>query len=112
MRASWLLVVPLVVATAVPAHAAPVRVVTLGLTFAPETVEIARGDTLELINLEMPVHNVTSTVRSKKGVLLFSSPTVGAGQTAVVRGVQSLKPGGYSFLCSVHPEMRGLLVVR
>lgn len=113
MRLGWLVAaLLLVVGSALPAEAAPARVASVGFTFAPATVEIARGDTLDLVNLDVPVHNVTSLARTKKGALLFSSPTVGAGMTATVRGVPALKIGSYSYLCTVHPQMRGVLAVR
>lgn len=112
MRASWLVVVPLLAMTALPAQAATVRVVTVGSTFLPSEVAVARGDTFELTNLDVLPHNVTSVARTRRGALLFSSATIDAGKTAPIRGLSALKPGSYAFLCTLHPRMRGLLIVR
>jgi plastocyanin len=44
---------------------------------------------------------------------LFWSPTIGVGQTAEVEGEDFLKSGEqYPFYCSIHPGMKGTLVVR
>jgi plastocyanin len=42
---------------------------------------------------------------------LFWSPLVGLSQTTPVLGVSGLKPGTYSFYCTLHPGMKGKLVV-
>lgn len=112
MRASCLVVIPLLAVTALPAQAATARVVSVGLTFLPSEVSVARGDTFELTNVDAFPHNITSVARTRRGALLFSSATIDVGQTAPVRGLSALRAGSYAFLCTVHPRMRGVLTVR
>jgi plastocyanin len=42
---------------------------------------------------------------------LFWSPVIGVGQQTPVLGVSSLGSGSYPFYCSIHPGMKGTLVV-
>ncbi len=94
-----------------PAAAATTTVVTAGLQFIPSQISIAQGDGVTMLNLDMAPHNLISR-QTRKGALLFGSATVGAGQQAVVRGVEKLALGAYPFYCSVHPMMLGTLAVR
>jgi plastocyanin len=55
-------------------------------------------------------HNVTSTQFSG-GQRLFSSATIRSGTTPV-NGTQSLAPGTYPFICTIHNGMAAQLVVR
>lgn len=100
------LVAPLTVASAATA-----TVVTAGHTYLPPDVAIAPGDSLELLNVDPAPHNVVSDATDRRGAQLFRSDTAAMGQRAVVKGVEKLPPGRYSFYCSVHPEMRSLLSV-
>jgi len=43
---------------------------------------------------------------------LFYSPLIGLNQSEEVLGVGNLKPGTYSFLCTLHPGMKGKLIVQ
>jgi hypothetical protein len=42
---------------------------------------------------------------------LFWSPLVGLNQRTQVLGVGTLSPGTYSFYCTLHPGMKGKLIV-
>ena len=43
---------------------------------------------------------------------VFWTPLIGLGQTTAVKGLDNIKPGTtYSFYCSLHPGMRGRLLV-
>lgn len=114
VRALRLAAAVLVVLLVAPAQAAnpSVRVLTANLSFAPASIEITPGDTLALTNLEPPPHNVVSVARTRGGAPLFASATIGVGETTMVLGLENLLPGSYAFLCSVHPQMRGILDVR
>ncbi|HET7482933.1 MAG TPA: hypothetical protein VFK89_08740, partial [Actinomycetota bacterium] len=44
---------------------------------------------------------------------LFWSPSIGTGESTEVQGLQVLKSGEqYPFYCSIHPGMKGTIVVR
>ena len=114
MRLVRLLLPAAMAAALLPAaggQAATNYVVSEANRFAPEQVSIARGDSLELVNVDVAPHNVVSK-QAKNGKLLFTSDTITAGQTAVVKGVEALAPGSYAFYCSIHPQMLGTLAVR
>ena len=66
------------------------------------------GGPLSFTNLDVAQHDVTS---DQPG--LFHSKLIGLGQTAPVDGLENVKSGqSYSFHCSIHPGMRGTLIVR
>ena len=87
--------------------AAPVdRYVNTDVTIAPgERLTFASQDALA-------PHNVTSRDNGADGRPLFSSATIGGGDTAPVVGTDKLEPGAYAFFCTVHPTiMNGTLTV-
>ena len=70
------------------------------------------GGKLSFTNLDVVQHDVTSTEKGPDGRPLFHSKLVGLGEAADVEGVSALSAGSYDFFCSVHPGMRGTLLVR
>jgi hypothetical protein len=74
-------------------------------TYATPVMATVRGGDLQFLNLDIQEHDVTSTAG------LFKSDLIGVGQTASVAGVTNLPPGTYGFYCSIHPGMRGTLLV-
>jgi plastocyanin len=69
------------------------------------------GDLVQFQHTGGGPHNVTSTQLSG-GERLFSSATISSGTTPV-NGTQSLPPGTYPFICTIHaPGMTAELVVR
>lgn len=89
-----------------PATTAAVKVVKLqDFEVRPATVRIRRGGTVEWRFLDRPSpHNVTS-----RGSKRFrSSPSQ---QTGSYR-VRFRRSGTYRYLCTIHPNMRGKVVVR
>ncbi len=76
-------------------------------------VTIAPGERLTFANRDLlPPHNVTSKDNDASNVPLFSSATIGAGDTAPVSGTEKLGPGSYAFYCTIHPtQMNGTLTV-
>ena len=107
--------VPLAAALLASAFVAPTRaadaVITAAAnTFVPMNVTVTAGSKLTFTNPDIAPHNVVSDAQDKKGPL-FRSDTITAGETAEVKGVERLKPGTYTFVCTLHPRMRGALAV-
>lgn len=80
--------------------------------------------TLTLTNADLSAHDVVSQALGPASNAwcpcyvgphycpLFASPLVRLGGEGVVQGTEQLEPGTtYEFFCSVHPWMRGTLVV-
>ncbi len=121
----------LVLAAAVPAHAAVAAAVPGSFVagFATPVVVAAQGEAITFANADAAPHNFMAdgvylakkdAKKSKwcsaytlKTCPLFWSPTIAAGETTEVEGLERLEAGKqYPFFCSVHPGMKGTLVVR
>jgi polyvinyl alcohol dehydrogenase (cytochrome) len=71
------------------------------------------GGPLSFVNLDLPQHDVVSDALGAKGRPLFASRAGGLGQVVPVEGLERVRPGHtYAFHCSIHPGMRGTLIVR
>lgn len=89
--------------TSTPAPAAGGRITISGFRFtAPDSV--APGAKITVRNADSAPHTVTATTGKA-----FDAQ-VGGGETATFTAPS--KPGSYAFFCSVHPNMKGTLVVR
>jgi plastocyanin len=86
-------------------------VVTVAFRYVPPTITITAGDTLDLVNLENSPHNLVAFDRGADGQPLFASGIVGVGGVTAVARVESLQPSAYSYYCTVHDTMTGLLTV-
>jgi plastocyanin len=71
--------------------------------FDPSTLTVANGTTVTWINND----NVGHTVTSASG--LFHSGTLSNGQTF---SYTFTVPGTYNYSCSIHPSMRGTIIVQ
>jgi polyvinyl alcohol dehydrogenase (cytochrome) len=81
--------------------------------YATPAIVAFAGGKLSFTNLDVVQHDVTSDDRGPDGRPLFHSKLVGLGEAASVDGVDKLQSGkSYGFFCSVHPGMRGTLVVQ
>ena len=97
--------------------------------YAAPAVVTEKGGSVTYINLDIARHDLVQDVEAdgfagsqkkpwcksyKKGTCpIFWTPTIGIGQTTEVQGLDSVKAGEtYSFLCTLHPGMKGTLVVR
>jgi plastocyanin len=103
------------VCLAVPAGAGADERVIAGpapSTYLNPEVELEAGEPLSFLNADLgAAHDVTSVdVAGSKA--LFASETVGPGTEVPVVGADSLAPGTYDYLCSVHTFMEGTLTVR
>ena len=86
---------------------------TTGTRFAAERYEIDQGEALFLRNDDVSgaKHDVQSTANGEYRGALFSSDLTEQGKTAPVEGADQLTTGSYPFICSIHPSMKGTLVV-
>jgi plastocyanin len=88
---------------ATPALAAKTHTVAMdGTRFIPETITVKQGDRVVWVNKDPFPHTATSAGA-------FDSGNVAAGKSwsHVVR-----KPGTFAYVCTLHPGMKGKLVVR
>jgi plastocyanin len=93
------------IATNAPVRAdtpAPPQVVIKNFMFQPTTITVKAGATLTWVNRDEEPHTVTSETG------LFRS---GAMDTNETFAFKFDKPGTYHFLCSIHPQMVGTIVV-
>jgi plastocyanin len=76
-------------------------------------VTIAPGERLTFHSTDpIAQHNVTARDNGDNGLPLFSSATIGNGDTAPVNGTDKLGAGSYAFFCTIHPTlMNGTLTV-
>jgi plastocyanin len=91
--------------TSLPAHAdTPVdaRVEIKDFMFHPTNVKLKVGAMLTWVNKDEEPHTVTSETG------LFRSGAMDTNDTFVFKFD---KPGTYHFLCSIHPQMVGTIVV-
>lgn len=88
--------------TAAPAAAGPNQVVIDGFAFAPATLTVPAGTTVTWINRDEEPHTVAASDGS------FHSPGMGTG--AVFTHTFSAA-GTFDYVCSIHPMMRGTVVV-
>jgi plastocyanin len=126
-----LLTAGLVAAVAGPAHAAVAVAGPGGFAagFATPVVVVAKGEALTFVNGDLPPHNFVAVdaFLSKKDAKktkwcsaygkgkcpLFWSPSITAGESTDVLGLDRLEPGKqYAFFCSLHPNMKGTLIAR
>ncbi len=98
--------------------------------FATPVVVTAEGEAITFLNIDVAPHNFVASEAflprkaEKKAPWctsydagkcpLFWSPTLAAGESAEVQGLERLRSGKqYAFFCSLHPgSMRGTLIVR
>jgi polyvinyl alcohol dehydrogenase (cytochrome) len=70
------------------------------------------GGPLTFANADVAQHDVTSD-QTVNGAPLFHTPLIAFGKTAPVEGLDNVQAGqSYAFHCSIHPGMRGTLIVR
>ncbi len=88
-----------------PALAKPtVHVVVMeALRFSPPVIEVAAGDTVIWKNKDPFPHTVTAENRR------FDSGEIAANRSWKFRAG---KKGDYSYVCTLHPTMKGRLVVK
>ena len=121
----------LLLGVAAPAGAAVALTAPGGFAagFIPPVVVIAEGEGVTYANSDVAPHNFVaensflSRRAAKKAKWcssfdagrcpLFWSPTITTGETTEVEGLDAVKAGEqHAFFCSLHPNMKGTLIVR
>jgi len=74
-----------------------------GMKFTPASVTIKAGDSVSWDNGDQRDHTVVAADGS------FTSGNIGAGNTF---SFTFTKPGKYEYACSLHPRMRGVVIVQ
>jgi outer membrane protein assembly factor BamB/plastocyanin len=81
--------------------------------YATPVVTTKVGGPVSFVNLDPVQHDVTSDARGPDGRPLFASRLSGIGEVVPVEGLDRVQAGqDYGFFCSIHPGMRGTLLVR
>jgi plastocyanin len=84
---------------------------TPGNRFSGDSYTMDQGEKLVFHNGDTVTHDVTATQKGPDGKPLFSSGSVDAGKSAPVDGSQYLTEGHYEFICTIHPNMKAMLMV-
>lgn len=113
MKTRGALCAVLVAVAALPATAQADKEVVAAATyrFSTASVTMDQGERLTFRNTDVAGHDVTARDSGTDNKPLFTTPIIGAGETAFVEGSQYLTTGAYPFLCSIHPQMTGTLTV-
>ena len=94
------------VASAATAAAAKKSSITItNYSFHPATLTVKKGTTVTWLNKDDDVH----TIKSTDGPEAFNSPALDNGNQF---GFTFHHAGTYHYVCSVHPYMHGVIVVR
>jgi plastocyanin len=95
---------PAATQAAVPT-ADPNQVIIKNFAFNPPTLTVPRGTTVTWINKDGDAHTVSAAGTKP----LFKSPPLDTGD---MFSFVFKDPGTYAYFCSVHPFMKGTVVVR
>ena len=101
--ASLVLVLAAGLAPAAPGADAPAQVHIENFQFHPETLEVPVGTTVVWVNDDEEIHALFAVDQS------FRSPGLDGAATFAHR---FSAPGTYEIRCSLHPQMKGTIVVR
>lgn len=86
---------------AVSAGGKTIDVTIQGFAFNPSSITISPGDTVKWTNMDSATHTVTGDN--------ISSGNLKNGDTYEQTFT---KPGTYNYQCSIHPSMKGMIVVK
>ncbi|HEY1890844.1 MAG TPA: cupredoxin domain-containing protein [Steroidobacteraceae bacterium] len=92
------------IAAAAAQPLAPVVTIS-NYSFQPTTLTVAKGATVTWVNKDGDVH----TIKSSGGSEAFGSAALDSGDRFTFT---FLHAGTYHYICSVHPYMHGMIVVR
>lgn len=84
-------------------------------SYLPSVIEINQGENIKVINNDNNYHTVTSIDRESTTSLqlgrFFDSDIIYPQKTIIIYTAK-LKPGEYPFECSIHPFMKGMLIIK
>ena len=86
-----------------PSKPATVNVAIKGMKYTPASVTIKTGDSVVWTNADQRDHTVVAGDGS------FSSGNIGPGATF---SFAFTKPGKFEYSCSLHPRMKGVVIVQ
>ena len=89
-------------AQAAPAAAETHTVLMEGVAFVPQTLKVKSGDVVVWVNKDLFPHTATAQHRE------FDSGEIAPGKTWKYT---AKKPGKFPYVCTLHPTMKGTLVV-
>jgi len=109
MKAAAFLAIALLLGLAAPAQATAARAQGQHVTieqyaYSPATLTVRVGDTVTWTNHDQAAHDVVTT----SAPAAFQSPLLATGQSW---SQTFTVPGTYDYYCSVHPDMRGQVIV-
>lgn len=91
--------------TATATGAATARITIKDFTFRPAALTVRPGAKVTVVNQDDVAHTLTAT-----GSKPFDTGSIAPGHSATFTA--PAKPGGYPYLCTIHPNMKGTLTVR
>jgi len=88
-----------------------VEITAADLAFSANTIEAPAGEafTITLVNNDTAPHNI-SIYTEEGGDTIVEGTVINGGETTEVE-VSALDAGEYFFVCDIHPEMNGTVVV-
>ncbi|MER7204684.1 cupredoxin family copper-binding protein [Streptomyces sp. CB01635] len=81
-----------------------VKVTIKNFAFHPATFEVSPGTKITVTNEDSATHTLTADDKS------FDTGDLAQGKSATITAPS--KPGSYSYVCTIHPNMKGTLTVR
>jgi len=77
------------------------QIVISGFEFVPNQLKVSQGDTVTWVNKDIVPHNIAIDTKQKS-----LSPEIASGEKFVYKVSKSL-----SYICGLHPSMRGKLIL-
>jgi plastocyanin len=91
---------------ATPASSAVPNVITVkNFAFSPETLTVRTGTTVTWVNQDEAIHQIDT---DGGGPVTFTSPSLDKGSSYEFTFT---RPGTYAYHCTIHPEMKGTVIV-
>jgi plastocyanin len=79
------------------------HVTIAGFTFNPDVIQVTVGTTVVWNNLDAVNHTVTSVAPG-----IFDNPLPSLSTTSITFTL----PGRYDYICTIHPYMTGMVIVK
>jgi plastocyanin len=86
------------------AATAPNTIMIKDFMYSPAEITVAPGAKITVTNADKAAHTVTA------GDKAFDTGNIAPGQTGQLTA--PTKPGSYPYICTIHPYMTGMLIVK